>query len=130
MEVSNPEKYVNVFRRFYWCTFIFCKEKAFFKLFLFKNGCPNGSETLIIRKYIQFVIEWYMIFLYVMSLYMIKIESSKFFLQKSPNCPINRSSLFEPCPNALFYNLILVHFSVNFFFFIYRKSKEHFFDQD
>ena len=29
---------------------------------------------------------------------MIKIEAFRFFSQKSTNCPIGRSSLFEPCP--------------------------------
>ena len=72
----------------------FAKKGLFFDFFRFflENGCPNMSETSIFWKYIQFAIEWYII-----CLYMIKIEASRFFSQKSTNCPMGRSSLFEPC---------------------------------
>ena len=82
----------------------FAKKGLFFDFFWFflKNSCPNGSETLIFWKYIQFAIEWYII-----CLYMIKIEAFRFFSQKSTNCPIGRSSLFEPCHSLL--HLSLVH---------------------
>ena len=38
---------------------------------------------------------------------MIKIEASRFFSQKSTNCPMGRSSLFEPCLMIYQYKLIL-----------------------
>ena len=71
----------------------FAKKGLFFDFFRFflENGCPNMSETSIFWKYIQFAIEWYII-----CLYMIK-KVSRFFSQKSTNCPMGRSSLFEPC---------------------------------
>ena len=72
----------------------FAKNGLFFDLnrFFLENGPLYGSKTLIFRNYNQFPTKWYIICLYSM-----KIEASRFFSQKSCNCPMGRSSLFEPC---------------------------------
>ena len=41
---------------------------------------------------------------------MIKIEAFRFFSQKSTNCPIDRSSLFEPCLNDCCFNINILSF--------------------
>ena len=72
----------------------FAKNGLFFDLnrFFLENGPLYGSKTLIFGNYNQFATKWYIICLYSM-----KIEASRFFSQKSSNCPMGRSSLFEPC---------------------------------
>ena len=61
MEMSNPEKYGNFLQAILAVRIYLLQKGLFFDFFLFslKNDFHNGSETLILWQYIQFVIEWY-----------------------------------------------------------------------
>ena len=94
-------KYIMISSANFWIfPLAFAKNGLFFDLnrFFLENGPLYGSKTLIFGNYNQFATKWYIICLYSM-----KIEASRFFSQKSSNCPMGRSSLFEPCLNFLFF---------------------------